>query len=97
MVKPILLYGCELWGLSNCAIIERVHMKYCNPQLNLKSSIQNCMIYGELGRCPLHIDIKQGIVSYWTKLKTGKQSEICSVVHRLMSHLRNTQNAIFLG
>jgi hypothetical protein len=28
MVKPILLYGCELWGLSNCDIIERVHLKY---------------------------------------------------------------------
>jgi hypothetical protein len=53
------------------------------------------MIYGELGRCPLHIDIKQLMVSYWTKLKTGKQSNICSVVHRLMYHLRNTQNAIF--
>ena len=34
------------------------------------------------------------MVSYWTKLKTGKQSNICSVVHRLMYHLRNTQNAI---
>ena len=42
------------------------------------------MIHGELGRCPLHIDIKQGMVSYWTKRKTGKQSNNCSVVHRLM-------------
>ena len=47
MVKPILLYGCELWGLSNCDIIERVHLKYCKLLLNLKSSTPNCMIYGE--------------------------------------------------
>jgi hypothetical protein len=53
------------------------------------------MIHGELGRCPLHIDIKQGMMSYWTKRKTGKQSKKNSVVHRLMYHLRNTQNAIF--
>jgi hypothetical protein len=50
VVKPILLYGCELWRLSNCDIIERLHLKYCNPLLNLKSSTPNCMIYGELGR-----------------------------------------------
>ena len=95
VVIPTLLYGCELWGLSNCDIIKRVHLKYCNPLLNLKSSTPNCMIHGELGRCPLHIDIKQGMMSYWTKRKTGKQSNNCSVVHRLMYHLRNTQNAIF--
>ena len=23
VVRPILLYGCELWGLSNCDIIVR--------------------------------------------------------------------------
>jgi hypothetical protein len=53
------------------------------------------MIYGELGRYPLYIDIKQRMVSYWTKLITGKQSKICSVVYRLMYHLCNTQNANF--
>ena len=61
MVRHILLYGCELWGLSKCDIIERVHLKYCNPLLNLKSSTPNCMIHSELGLCPLHIDIKQGM------------------------------------
>ena len=73
MVKPILLYGCELWGVSNCDIIERVHLKYCKLLLNLRSSTPNCMIYGELGRYPLYIDIKQRMVSYWIKLITGKQ------------------------
>ena len=53
------------------------------------------MIYGELGRYPLYIDIKQRMVKYWTKLITGKQSKMCSVVYRLMYHLCNTQNAIF--
>ena len=24
VVKTILLYGCELWGLSNCDIIEYI-------------------------------------------------------------------------
>ena len=60
VVKLILRYGCELCGLSNCDIIERVHLKYlyCKLLLNLKSSTPNCMMYGELGRYPLYIDIK---------------------------------------
>jgi hypothetical protein len=91
----LLLYGCELWGLSNCDIIERVYLKYCKLPLNLKSSTPNSMIFGDLGRCPLHIDIKQRMLLYWTKLITRQQSTFCSVVHRLMYHLRNTQNAIF--
>ena len=95
VVKLILRYGCELWGLSNCDIIERVHLKYCKLLLNLKSSTPNCMMYGELGRYPLYIDIKQRMVSYWTKLITGKESTICSVVYRLMYHLCNIQNAMF--
>jgi hypothetical protein len=78
MVNPILLYGCELWGLSNCDIIERVHLKYCKLLLNLKSSTPNSMIYGKLGRYPLYIDIKQRMVSYWIKLITGKQS--CNLI-----------------
>ena len=74
--EPVnILYGCELWGLSNCDIIERVHLKYCKLLLSLKSSTPNCMIYGELGRYPLYIDIKQRMVSYWIKLITGKQSK----------------------
>jgi hypothetical protein len=30
MVKPTLLYGCEIWGLWNIEIIERVPIKLCN-------------------------------------------------------------------
>ena len=29
IIKPILLYGCEVWGLSNTDILERVHLKFC--------------------------------------------------------------------
>ena len=28
LVKPILLYGCEIWGFGNIDVIERVQLKY---------------------------------------------------------------------
>ena len=40
MVKPILLYGCEIWGFGNNDIhffvIERVHLKFCKHLLILQ-------------------------------------------------------------
>ena len=29
MVKPILLYGCEVWGYGYNEILERVHLTFC--------------------------------------------------------------------
>jgi hypothetical protein len=69
MVKPILLYGCEVWGFSYNDKIEKVHLKFCKLLLHLKSSTPSYMIYGgELGRYPLEIDIKGRIISFWAKL-----------------------------
>jgi hypothetical protein len=52
MIKPIVLYGCGVWGFSNNDIIEKVHLKFCKLLLHLKSSTPSYMIYGELGRYP---------------------------------------------
>jgi hypothetical protein len=58
MIKPILLYGCEVWGFCKNEVLERVHLKFCKILLNLKSSTPNYMVYGELGRYSIEIDIK---------------------------------------
>jgi hypothetical protein len=52
MIKPILLYGCEVWGFGKNEVLERVHLKFCKILLKLKSSTPNYMVYGELGRYP---------------------------------------------
>ena len=47
---PIILYGCEVWGIENFDLLESVHLKFCKYLLGIKTCIPNCMIYGELGR-----------------------------------------------
>jgi hypothetical protein len=38
MVKPTLLYGCEVWGFGdNDTIIERTHLKFCKLLLSFYS------------------------------------------------------------
>ena len=37
-IKPILIYGSEIWGYGNIDIIERVQLKYYKYIFNLKKS-----------------------------------------------------------
>jgi hypothetical protein len=56
MIKPILLYGCEVWGFGKNEVLERVHLKFCKILLNLKSSTPNYMVYGVTSK--LHVFVK---------------------------------------
>jgi hypothetical protein len=49
VVKPILLYDCEIWGFSCLSLIERLHLKFCKYILNLSSSTPNVIGYGVSG------------------------------------------------
>jgi hypothetical protein len=66
-LEALLLYGCEVWGFSDNYVIEKIHLKIYKLILHLKQSTPNVMIYGELGRFPLYIDIKTRVISYWLK------------------------------
>ena len=66
LVKPILLYGCEIWGpeLQSYKIhfdkstIEQVHIKFCKRALNVPWYAENIACRTDLCRYPLSIDIK---------------------------------------
>jgi hypothetical protein len=47
------------------------------------------MIYGELGRYPLDIDIKLRNILYWSKLITGKDIKLSIISYRLLHLLQN--------
>ena len=63
-VKPILLYACEVWGYGNNEMLERVQLTFCKLLFKSKATTPSSMIYGELGRYPMEIDIKVRIISY---------------------------------
>jgi hypothetical protein len=41
LVKPILLYSCEIWGSGNNDILEKVYLKFCKIILHLKATTPN--------------------------------------------------------
>ena len=67
MIKPILLYGSEVWGYSNCKSIERIHLKFLKSIFNIKPSTTNVMLYVEFDVYPIEIDINVKIISFWSK------------------------------
>ncbi|MCG8046717.1 MAG: reverse transcriptase domain-containing protein [Candidatus Thiodiazotropha endolucinida] len=83
MIKPILLYGCEIWAVGNLDIIERVQLKFLKLILNLKKSTPSYMIYGELGIYPLEVDIKTRIISFWTKLLDFNSAKLSTMVYEI--------------
>jgi hypothetical protein len=46
------------------------------------------MVYGELGRYPIDIDIKVRTISYWARLLNGKQAKFSNVFYRLSRNLK---------
>ena len=56
-VKPLLLYGCEIWGYGNFDNLEIVQLKLFKYALNMKKFTPTFMIYDELGVTPISIDI----------------------------------------
>jgi hypothetical protein len=50
------------------------------------------MLYSELGRHPLEINIKTRIIGYWNRLITGKQSKIAFCIYKYMKELPNFES-----
>ncbi len=69
LIKPILLYGSEVWGLMDLSLqatsldnlltqdinptIEKLHLRFCKQTLGIKLSSSNNATLAELGRYPL--------------------------------------------
>ena len=77
LVKPVLLYACEIWGPELLSYkthfykstIEQVHIKFCKQTLKVPWYTENTACRVELGRYLLSIDIKSSIFNYWQRLK----------------------------
>ena len=83
-MKPILIYGCEIWGFSNLDIIERLHLKFCKYVLCCVSkSTPNVMAYGEFGRYPLSISVKVRMLTFWANVINCNTSKLTGTLYLL--------------
>ena len=72
-VLPILLYGSDVWGYNNRDIVKRLHLKFCKILLRVKKSTTSAMVYGELDRLPLSMQVQSRFLNFWFKLTYDKK------------------------
>ena len=73
MIKPILLYGCEVWWHENIEQTEFFHRNFLRRLLRQRKSAPKAMTYGELGQQELEYTIWQRMASFWKKLSYDKK------------------------
>jgi len=83
-VQPILLYGSEVWGSSDCNAIETVHLYAIKQFLNVSVKTPNVMAYGDTGRFPLSIGATMRVMKYWLKLLKMDEGRLPSQVYAMM-------------
>lgn len=92
MIQPILLYGCELWGihgwrLNQVACIrnfmlsknnkfEIFHNKFCKQSLGLNNQAPDILAKAELGRYPLMGNIIKHTYCYWQHILNSKSDTL---------------------
>ena len=47
VVKPIMLYGCEIWGYDNSVMADKLQLRFLKIILGLKKCTTSVMIRGE--------------------------------------------------
>jgi hypothetical protein len=58
LVAQILLYGSEVLGFEKNDNIEKVHLQFLKKFSCVRITNPNFLVYGELGRYPLIVNIK---------------------------------------
>ena len=74
-IKPILLYGSEVWGYGSFVELERIQLKFYKYVFHLKKATPSYMIYGELGVTPLHVDINNKTISFWSRIIENTEND----------------------
>ena len=72
LIKPILLYGSEVWGVDtkdnlNNDPIEAIQVKFCKMLLGVSRKASNVACRSELGMFPLRSAAKLRVIKFWIK------------------------------
>lgn len=86
-IKPILLYGSELWGFGDLKMLEKIQLKFFKNIFYLKQSTPSYMIYGELGILPLQEEAKIRMISYWCRVSDVTQNKLSNQIYSLILSL----------
>ena len=90
LLKPILMYGCEIYGAHSYGCIESFHLKFMKHILDVKLSTNSTMIYAETGRYPFSVHINKCMLKFWFKILNSDHEKLIYIVyhHLLTSNVK---------
>ena len=88
-VKPIIMYGAEIWGLTSYKPVENVHTFALKKLLNVSPRTPNDMVYAETGRYPLYICTYVACIKYWLRLTRMNASRLPRKAYNMLLLLHN--------
>ena len=64
--------------------LKETSSKFCKHILNLNSSTPNYMVYGELGRYPLAINVKVRMITFWANMIYSNilSTSLCALLYK---------------
>ncbi|XP_059398726.1 uncharacterized protein LOC132130888 [Carassius carassius] len=92
IIKPILLYGCEIWGPKfklnytswDKRPTEMFHLEFCKNILGLHRNAPSLGCRAELGRFPLLAEIQKRTAKFWFHLSDTRTDDYhhCALMYR---------------
>ena len=89
-IKPMLMYGSEIWGLQQQIEIEKVHLFALKKLLNVSPKTPNDMVYGETGRHPLYVFTYISCIKYWLRLTSMEHFRLPKKAYNMQLALHNS-------
>jgi exonuclease III len=106
MIVPILLYGSELWGLSDIRIAnnnslmtnilkkdylyEKLHTKFCKRVLMVGVHTTNMGVLAELGRFPLSYNMLSRSIKFYLKVLSAQDNSLLAKAMHSASEINNS-------
>ena len=101
-VKPILLYGSEIWGaylpqlqknelfklfMNNNFGFEKLNNRFCHMSLGVKRNTSNMGCKAELGIYPIVVNILENIIKYFLRINVMETDSLVSCALRQQQEL----------
>ena len=102
LVAPVILYGSEVWGISNTFRdsdpYESLHLKFIKEILGVHYKTSNMACIAETNRSPLHLKVQINILKFLIHILNSTDSLVYDIFMNVkhnsiwLSHIKNMLN-----
>ena len=93
IVKPILLYGCEIFCYENVKMLESFYVQCLKRILCVKNTTPSFMVYAETGCYPIYMDAMKRALCFYIKTQSATNSNLSKMLLSAL-HKKHSYNLI---